>query len=230
MSSPTPAPSSSRRSRLFPARGTYREALRVGAVLRKETVGGMLLVVMAAVALVWANSPWADGYFALRDVRVGYAPWHLELSLGGWAADGLLAVFFFLFLPFYGTDTVRAAPEFAWAYWPCLVWAWAFAVPIFWALVPAWRVCGSIAVKGMAFTGKNARDLRTVSRLAFADAVIFPAGMLIVAYLGAGSAPLTLLITPLVTFFCLAAGIVLYVLSRLVADAAALREDYDLTI
>ena len=123
-----------------------------------------------------------------------------------------------------------AAPEFAWAYWPCLVWAWAFAVPVFWAMVPAWRVCGSIAVKGMAFTGKNARDLRTVSRLAFADAVIFPAGMLIVAYLGAGSAPLTLLITPLVTFCCLAAGIVLYVLSRLVADAAALREDNDLTI
>ena len=146
------------------------------------------------------------------------------------AAGALLAVFFFLFLPFYGTDTVRAAPEFAWAYWPCLVWAWAFAVPIFWAMVPAWRVCGSIAVKGMAFTGKNARDLRTVSRLAFADAVIFPAGMLIVAYLGAGSAPLTLLITPLVTFCCLAAGIVLYVLSRLVADAAALREDNDLTI
>ena len=54
--------------------------------------------------------------------------------------------------------------------------------------------------------------------------------MLSVAYLGAGSAPLTLLITPLVTCFCLAAGIVLYVLSRLVADAAALREDNDLTI
>ena len=113
------------------------------------------------------------------------------------AAGLLLVVFFFLFLPFYGQDTVRYAPEFAWAYWPCLIWAWAFAVPIFWAMVPAWRVCGSIAVKGMAFTGENARDLRTVSRLAFADAVIFPAGMLIVAYLGAGSAPLTLLITPL---------------------------------
>ena len=39
------------------------------------------------------------------------------------AAGALLAVFFFLFLPFYGTDTVRAAPEFAWAYWPCLVGA-----------------------------------------------------------------------------------------------------------
>ena len=145
------------------------------------------------------------------------------------AAGLLLVVFFFLFLPFYGQDTVRYAPEFAWAYWPCLIWAWAFAVPIFWAMVPAWRVCGSIAVKGMAFTGKNARDLRTVSRLAFADAVIFPAGMLIVAYLGAGSAPLTLLITPLVTFFCLAAGIVLYVLSRLVAEASSLRDEIDLS-
>ncbi|MDQ0799978.1 NhaA family Na+:H+ antiporter [Arthrobacter sp. SLBN-112] len=27
---------------------------------------------------------------------MGYAPWHLELSLGAWAADGLLAIFFFL--------------------------------------------------------------------------------------------------------------------------------------
>ena len=44
------------------------------------------------------------------------------------------------------------------------------------------------------------------------------------------SAVLAFLITPLVTFCCLAAGIVLYVLSRLVADAAALREDNDLTI
>mgnify|MGYP007126866243 CR=1 FL=1 len=52
------------------------------------------------------------------------------------AAGLLLVVFFFLFLPFYGQDTVRYAPEFAWAYWPCLIWAWAFAVPIFWAMVP----------------------------------------------------------------------------------------------
>lgn len=35
------------------------------------------------------------------------------------AAGLLLVVFFFLFLPFYGQDTVRYAPEFAWAYWPC---------------------------------------------------------------------------------------------------------------
>ena len=76
--------------------GSYREALRIGEILRKETVGGIMLVIAAAIAIVWANSPWAESYFSLRDIRVGYAPWHLELSLGAWAADGLLGIFFFL--------------------------------------------------------------------------------------------------------------------------------------
>ena len=41
------------------SRGSYREAQRIAAVLRKETVGGALLLIAAAIALVWANSPWA---------------------------------------------------------------------------------------------------------------------------------------------------------------------------
>ncbi|GAA3689607.1 Na+/H+ antiporter NhaA [Arthrobacter ginkgonis] len=86
----------SRPSRPLIGHGSYAEALRIGEILRKETVGGALLVAAAAIALVWANSPAAESYFALRDLKVGYAPWHLELSLGAWAADGLLAVFFFL--------------------------------------------------------------------------------------------------------------------------------------
>jgi NhaA family Na+:H+ antiporter len=83
------------RPRLF-GWGSYSETIRIGAILRKETVGGALLVAAAVVALVWANSAASDSYFALRDLRVGYEPWHLELSLGQWASDGLLAIFFFL--------------------------------------------------------------------------------------------------------------------------------------
>jgi NhaA family Na+:H+ antiporter len=70
--------------------------LRIGEILRKETVGGILLVAAAVIALIWANSPVSESYFALRDFRIGFEPWHLELSLGAWAADGLLAIFFFL--------------------------------------------------------------------------------------------------------------------------------------
>ena len=64
--------------------------------LRDETVGGLLLLVAAAIALVWANSPWADSYFTLVGLQVGPVSLHLDLPLGVWAADGLLAVFFFV--------------------------------------------------------------------------------------------------------------------------------------
>src|SRR3712207_461027 len=68
----------------------------MASVLRKETVGGALLLVGAAIALVWANSPWGGAYESLRDTRVGPASLHLDLTLGTWAADGLLAIFFFV--------------------------------------------------------------------------------------------------------------------------------------
>ncbi|ODQ87322.1 Na+/H+ antiporter NhaA [Mycolicibacterium flavescens] len=85
-------------TRAFFSRGTWAEASRVSEVLRKETVGGAVLLVAAAVALIWANSPWSETYFALRDLEVGGEPFglHLTLTLGTWAADGLLAVFFFV--------------------------------------------------------------------------------------------------------------------------------------
>ena len=78
------------------SRGSWAETRRIADILRKETVGGALLLAAAAVALVWANSPWGAAYETLRDTRVGPASLHLDLTLGTWAADGLLAVFFFV--------------------------------------------------------------------------------------------------------------------------------------
>lgn len=85
----------STRKGLF-SRSSYPEHLRITAILRKETVGGALLLAATLLALVLANTGAAENYFALRDFSFGYEPWHLELSLGAWAADGLLAIFFFL--------------------------------------------------------------------------------------------------------------------------------------
>ncbi len=64
--------------------------------LRIETVGGFILLGGAAAALILANSPLRDWYVALGEVSVGPAALHLNLSLEDWAADGLLAVFFFV--------------------------------------------------------------------------------------------------------------------------------------
>ena len=83
------------RPRLF-QRGTWPEASRVADILRAETTGGLLLIAGAVIALVWANSPAAASYGDLRDLRVGPGALHLDLTLGTWAADGLLAIFFFV--------------------------------------------------------------------------------------------------------------------------------------
>ena len=78
------------------ARPPLAERLWLLRALRGETVGGVLLLIAALVALVWANSPWGDSYRAVVDFTVGPAALHLDLSLGTWAADGLLAIFFFV--------------------------------------------------------------------------------------------------------------------------------------
>jgi NhaA family Na+:H+ antiporter len=81
--------------RLF-SRGTFLESSRVADILRAETTGGLLLIAAAAAAIAWANTPWSGAYEDLRDLRVGPESLHLHLSLGTWAADGLLAIFFFV--------------------------------------------------------------------------------------------------------------------------------------
>jgi NhaA family Na+:H+ antiporter len=55
-----------------------------------------LLLAFTLIALLIANSPLSDIYVSLRDFKIGFDFLHLNLSLGSWATDGLLAVFFFV--------------------------------------------------------------------------------------------------------------------------------------
>ncbi|WP_410655929.1 Na+/H+ antiporter NhaA [Amycolatopsis sp. lyj-112] len=64
--------------------------------LRTETTGGLILLGATAIALLWANSPIDDIYRAIRDFRLGPEFLHLNLTIGDWAKDGLLALFFFV--------------------------------------------------------------------------------------------------------------------------------------
>lgn len=119
-------------------RGSYPEYRRIAEILRKETVGGALLLLATVAALVWANSPAGPAYAALRDARLGYAPWHLELSVGAWAADGLLALFFFvagleLKREFVAGDLRRPAA----------------------ALVPVVAAFGGVAAPALVYAGVN---------------------------------------------------------------------------
>jgi NhaA family Na+:H+ antiporter len=76
----------------------YRESLWIERILRRETVGGMLLLGATVLALIIANSGWGAGYFGLRDtyLTIGFGDLSWQISVGHLAADGLLAIFFFL--------------------------------------------------------------------------------------------------------------------------------------
>ena len=91
----TPPPTPTPRERLF-ARLTPGSESNLLDTLRTEKAGGALLLAGAVVALLWANSAWSSSYASVRDTVVGPTFLHLDLTLGQWATDGLLAIFFFV--------------------------------------------------------------------------------------------------------------------------------------
>jgi NhaA family Na+:H+ antiporter len=68
----------------------FREFARVSAS------SGILLIGAAIIAVVWANSPFADGYGALwaTEVSIGAGDLTLSETLLHWVNDGLMAIFF----------------------------------------------------------------------------------------------------------------------------------------
>ncbi|MFT4009703.1 MAG: Na+/H+ antiporter NhaA, partial [Nocardioidaceae bacterium] len=90
MSSPAPEVALSHSHRkMFPGSNEHEESF-LGQLLRTETVGGALVLAAALVALAWANSPFSDSYEHLLHLRIG------PLDVEHWAADGALALFFYV--------------------------------------------------------------------------------------------------------------------------------------
>jgi NhaA family Na+:H+ antiporter len=86
--------------------GTWAPARRVvqsvvGPVerfLAVEASSGILLLLVALLAMLWANSAWASSYAALWHTPFGLrlGPWAFERDLHFWVNDGLMTIFFFV--------------------------------------------------------------------------------------------------------------------------------------
>jgi Na+:H+ antiporter, NhaA family len=72
------------------------EGFSLREFIHDEAFGGILLLVSALTALVWANSPWGAIYDALwaTELTLGTVQLHLTESLLHWVNDGLMAIFF----------------------------------------------------------------------------------------------------------------------------------------
>ena len=66
--------------------------------LRVEAAGSILLLLAAATALIWANSPWASSYDALWHAHlvIDAGPLYLDESIQHWVNDALMVIFFFV--------------------------------------------------------------------------------------------------------------------------------------
>ena len=73
-----------------------RELRLLADALRAETVGGGLLIGAIVVALILANTGAHNWYVHVQHIAIGPAALRLHMSLESWAADGLLAIFFFV--------------------------------------------------------------------------------------------------------------------------------------
>jgi NhaA family Na+:H+ antiporter len=66
--------------------------------IHRQTTGGLLLMAAAILALLVANSPWAETYAHLLHlpIAIKVGTWTLDQSLLHWINDGLMALFFFV--------------------------------------------------------------------------------------------------------------------------------------
>jgi NhaA family Na+:H+ antiporter len=80
-----------------------------------EAAGGIILLVAAAAALVWANSGWHESYEHLWHTMVGLriGGWGFERDLHFWINEGLMTVFFLV----VGLEIKREMVEGALADW-----------------------------------------------------------------------------------------------------------------
>jgi NhaA family Na+:H+ antiporter len=70
----------------------------VEGFLAIEASSGIVLMVAAIAALLWANSPWRDTYSALWHIRIGYrlGEFGFDRDLHFWINEGLMTIFFFV--------------------------------------------------------------------------------------------------------------------------------------
>lgn len=131
-------------------------------------------------------------------------------------------------LPMAGRHLASAYPEFAYCYYPWLIFLWILALPCFAALVLAWKIFGNIE-KDCSFCMENADYLRKVSYLAAADALLLTLGN-IVFFLLSMNHPSILLLCLMAAIVGVGVSVAAAVLSHLVMKAALLQEQSDLTI
>lgn len=138
------------------------------------------------------------------------------------------AIVFFILLPMIGNDIAIMNKEYAFCYWPWLLFIWGMGIPCYLVLVFFWKICREIE-NDNSFSKKNAELLSWISRLAIIDTIICFIGNMIFFILGM-SHPSVVIGFLFVIFAGITVAVVSAALAHLVDKASRIQEENDLTI
>lgn len=153
------------------------------------------------------------------------AGWLKAIILGA-AVCGLLA--YFVIFPDYGKILARSVPEYAFCYWPWLIFLWLTGIPCYAVLFLGWKVACSIKAN-QEFTKENSHRFRWAGRLMLGDSGFLMAGCILYWLLGMAHPSMVILGLALGLVGC-AAAVVSEALAQLTDKATVLQEQSDWTI
>ena len=111
---------------------------------------------------------------------------------------------------------------------PWLILIWISAIPCYAVLVLGWKIADNIQMD-RSFSYENARYLKWVSYLSMADAIFVFAANIVFLLLDMSAAAVMLVIC-IIVFIGISISICSAALSHLVAKAADIKEENDLTV
>ena len=142
---------------------------------------------------------------------------------------GIFGVLMYGFvIPECGNLLVAMYPEFAYCYYPWMVFIWLTGVPCYAVLVLAWKVAANIG-RDYSFSMDNSRLMKWIAGMALGDVTFFFVGNVVFLFLNMNH-PGIVMASMLVVFIGVAVAVAAIVLSHLIAKAAVLKEQTDLTI
>lgn len=133
-----------------------------------------------------------------------------------------------LIVPEQGDELVTASPEYSDLFLPSLVFVEMTFLPVFAALVLMWRIFSDIG-RDSSFSEKNALRLRTISRLALLDTLLYILGAALLLALDRLN-PDILFIIICVVFMGFCFTVACAALSHLTKKASDIKSENDLTI
>lgn len=150
----------------------------------------------------------------------------LKIILAGCAACFLLIYLYFI--PQYGQALAQSFPEYAYCYWPWLIFLWLTGLPCFGVLYLGWKIAASMQ-KDQEFTQQNSRRFCWAARLMTGDALFLVGGTLIYWLLGMAHPGMVILSWGL-GFAGGAIAVIAKALEMLTDKAAVLQDQSDWTI